>query len=77
MKNEISNILNLIETGNTIKALEEAKTFHSQHKNNLDGIKLLAYTYIHMTVIVYYYIYFNPNAGNIQGLHIYIYPYDC
>ena len=46
MKNEISNILNLIETGNTIKALEEAKTFHSQHKNNLDGIKLLAYTYI-------------------------------
>ena len=48
MKNEISNILNLIETGNTIKALEEAKTFHSQHKNNLDGIKLLAYTYIQL-----------------------------
>ena len=48
MKNEISNILNLIETGNTIKALEEAKSFHSQHKNNLDGIKLLAYTYIQL-----------------------------
>ena len=48
MKNEISNILNLVETGNTIKALEEAKTFHSQHKNNLDGIKLLAYTYIQL-----------------------------
>ena len=48
MKNEISNILNLIETGNTIKALEEAKTFHSQHKNNLDAIKLLAYTYIQL-----------------------------
>ena len=25
MKNEISNILKLIDTGNTIKALEEAK----------------------------------------------------
>ena len=48
MKNEISNILNLIETGNTIKALEEAKSFHSQQKNNLDGIKLLAYTYIQL-----------------------------
>ena len=48
MKNEISNILNLIETGNTIKALEEAKIFQSQYKNNLDGIKLLAYTYIQL-----------------------------
>ena len=27
MKNEISNILKLIEVGNTIKALEEAKLF--------------------------------------------------
>ena len=48
MKNEISNILNLIETGNTIKALEEAKILHTQNKNNLDGIKLLAYTYIQL-----------------------------
>ena len=48
MKNEISNILKLIETGNTIKALEEAKNFNSQNKNNLDGIKLLAYTYIQL-----------------------------
>ena len=49
MKNEISNILKLIETGNTIKALEEAKNFNSQNKNNLDGIKLLAYTSVSYT----------------------------
>ena len=48
MKNEISNILKLIETGNTIKALEEAKILNFQNKNNLDGIKLLAYTYIQL-----------------------------
>jgi len=48
MKNEISNILKLIEAGNSIKALEQAKNFNSQNKNNLDGIKLLAYTYIQL-----------------------------
>ena len=48
MKNEISNILKLIEVGNTIKALQEAKILNSQNKNNLDGIKLLAYTYIQL-----------------------------
>ena len=48
MKNEISNILKLIESGNTVKALEEAKILNSQNKNNLDGIKLLAYTYIQL-----------------------------
>ncbi len=46
MKNEISNILKLIESGDTIKALDEAKILNSKNKNNLDGIKLLAYTYI-------------------------------
>ena len=48
MKNEISNILNLINSGNTVKALEEAKILNSKNKNNLDGIKLLAYTYIQL-----------------------------
>ena len=51
MKNEISNILKLIDTGNTIKALEEAKNFNSQNKNNLDGIKLVAYTYIQLEIL--------------------------
>ena len=46
MKSEISNILNLIEVGNTTKALEDAKLFHKNNFNNLDAIKLLAYTYI-------------------------------
>tara|TARA_B100000989_G_C19512086_1_gene459642 strand:- start:140 stop:1777 length:1638 start_codon:yes stop_codon:yes gene_type:complete len=46
MKNEISNILNLIENGNTYKALQEAKSFYNTNENNLDAIKLLAYSYI-------------------------------
>ncbi len=46
MKNEISKILNLIESGNSVKALQEAKSFFTNNKNNLDAIKLLAYSYI-------------------------------
>ena len=46
MKNEISNVLNLIESGDTHKALQDAKLFYKKNVNNLDAIKLLAYTYI-------------------------------
>ncbi len=46
MKNEISNILYLIEIGDTIKALREAKSFYEKNENNLDALKLLAYSYI-------------------------------
>ena len=48
MKNEISNILNLIENGDTFKALERAKLFYKKDQNNLDAIKLLAYSYIQL-----------------------------
>ena len=46
MKNEISNVLNLIESGDTHRALQDAKLFYKNNVNNLDAIKLLAYTYI-------------------------------
>ena len=46
MKNEISNVLNLIESGDTIRALQDAKLFYKNNVNNLDAIKLLAYSYI-------------------------------
>ena len=46
MKNEISKILKLLEVGNTDKALQEVKVLHKLDKENLDIIKLLAYTYI-------------------------------
>ena len=42
MKNEISNVLNLIESGDTYKALQNAKSFYGKNKNNIDVIKLLA-----------------------------------
>ena len=43
MKNEISNILNLIETGNTHKALQEAKTFYDRNENEIEAIKVFGY----------------------------------
>ena len=46
MKNEISNVLNLIESGDTYKALQNAKSFYEKIKNNIDAIKLLAYSNI-------------------------------
>ena len=46
MKNEISKILNLIESGNTNSALQEAKKFYNANDKNLDATKLLAY-FIH------------------------------
>ena len=46
MKNEISNVLNLIESGDTYKALQNAKSFYEKNKNNIDAIKLLAYSNI-------------------------------
>ncbi len=46
MKNEISKVLNLIESGDTHRALQDAKLFYKNNVNNLDAIKLLAYTYI-------------------------------
>ncbi len=46
MKNEISNVLNLIESGETNKALQVAKLFYKKNVNNLDAVKLLAYAYI-------------------------------
>ena len=46
MKNEISNVLNLIESGDTYKALQDAKLFYKKNTNNLDAVKLLAYSYI-------------------------------
>ncbi len=46
MKNEISNILNQIKVGNTTKALEDAKLYYKKNTNELDAIKLLAYSYI-------------------------------
>ena len=46
MKNEISKILKLLEVGNTDKALQEVKVLHKLDRENLDIIKLLAYTYI-------------------------------
>ena len=46
MKNEISNVLNLIESGDTYKALQNAKSFYGKNKNNIDAIKLLAYSNI-------------------------------
>ena len=46
MKNEISKILNLIESGNTNSALQEAKKFYNANDKNLDATKLLAYSYI-------------------------------
>lgn len=48
MKKEISNVLNLIENGDTVKALQNAKLFYKKNKNDLDAIKLLAYTYIQL-----------------------------
>ena len=46
MKNEVSNILSLIEGGNHDKALHEAKLFYNKNENNLDAVKVLAYSYI-------------------------------
>ena len=46
MKNEISNILNLINNGDAHKALLDAKLFYKKNTNNLDAVKLLAYSYI-------------------------------
>ena len=46
MKNEISNVLNLIDNGETYKALQDAKLLYKKNSNNLDTVKLLAYTYI-------------------------------
>ena len=43
MKNEISNILKLIENGETFKALDGAKLFYKKDQKNIDAIKLLAY----------------------------------
>ena len=45
MKNEISQILKLIEVGNLDKALQEVKILYSKNHENLDIAKLLAYTY--------------------------------
>ena len=46
MKNEISNILSLINSGDSLKALQEAKSFYNKNENNIDAVKVLAYTYI-------------------------------
>ncbi len=46
MKKEISNILNLIKSGDTVRALQDAKSFYEKNKNDLDATKLLAYIYI-------------------------------
>ena len=46
MKNEISNILSLINSGDFLKALQEAKSFYNRNENNIDAIKVLAYSYI-------------------------------
>ncbi len=46
MKNEISNILKLIENGETLKALDGAKLFYKKDQKNIDAVKLLAYSYI-------------------------------
>ena len=48
MKNEISNILKLIENGETFKALDGAKLFYKKDQKNIDAIKLLAYSYIQL-----------------------------
>ncbi len=45
MKNEISQILKLIEVGNLDKALQDVKILYSKNHENLDIAKLLAYTY--------------------------------
>ena len=46
MKNEVSNILSLINNGDSLKALHEAKSFYNSNKNNLNAVKVLAYSYI-------------------------------
>ena len=46
MKNEISNILNLIKNGNNSEAVKEAKKLHIKNPTNLDAIKILTYTFI-------------------------------
>ena len=46
MKNEISQILRLIEVGNLEKALQEAKNLYRANQNNFDVVKALVYTYI-------------------------------
>ena len=46
MINEISNILKIIRSGNIDKAFQQAKTLYLKNENNLDVVKLLAYTYI-------------------------------
>ena len=46
MKNEISQILKLVEVGNLEKALQEAKNLYGINQNNLDVVKVLVYTYI-------------------------------
>ena len=46
MKNEISNILSLINSGDFLKALLEAISFYNRNENNIDAVKILAYTYI-------------------------------
>ena len=48
MKNEISNILKLIENGEAFKALDGAKLFYKKDQKNIDAIKLLAYSYIQL-----------------------------
>lgn len=46
MKNEISNILNLIKNGNNSEAVKEAKKLYIKNPTNLDAVKILAYTFI-------------------------------
>lgn len=50
MKNEISQILKLIEIGNLDKALQEAKILYKRDNTNLDIVKLLAYTYTQLGI---------------------------
>ena len=45
MKNEISNVSKSIER-DTSKILQGAKLFYKKNVNNLDAVKLLAYSYI-------------------------------
>ena len=46
MKNEISNILNLIKNGHNSEAVREAKKLHIKNPTNIDVIKILAYSFI-------------------------------
>lgn len=48
MKNEISQLLRLIEIGNLEKALFEAKKLYQINENNLELVKVLVYSYIQL-----------------------------